>query len=400
VPIKIVAIPYHRQVATNYCGPASLQMVVEGLGQPSPQQDQLYTYAHGHGSLDPTTNWASPPDGVDWTLDSVLSGNTYNVLALSSETALTRRIVWSIFNASAPCIALVYGWTHWVTVLGYDVSQDPVSATDSSYTIRALDLHDPWRTVEEGNPPPPPPPRHVTFSEWKRTYLKPVPNGYWVSKVLAVGAFGGPARRKRLADTDERMDTDAIVVSSGLPVIIAPDFAKTRALWGLEAYGLTTREDWKPLLFPALLPRQPLLVQRLDEDSFYYLVPLGPADLNAPATVVVRVDAYSGDYLETNALAKGTQEFQSWGTMAANLETETATRRHIEGRRFTLPEGRGRVLARPETVGVNPSFVWRPCLESLSPSMPFRVITIADRLYYLRLDGELFESLHDAGPGM
>ena len=142
MPVKVLAVPYHRQVTANYCGPASLQMVVEGLGRPSPQQDDLYTSAHGHGSLDPTTNWASPPDGVDWTLDSVLGANTYDVLS-PSETTLTRRIVWSIFNASAPCIALVYGWTHWITVVGYDVDQDPVSETDTSYTIRALDLHDP-----------------------------------------------------------------------------------------------------------------------------------------------------------------------------------------------------------------------------------------------------------------
>jgi hypothetical protein len=43
--------------------------------------------------------------------------------------------------------------------------------------------------------------------------------------------------------------------------------------------------------------------------------------------------------------------------------------------------------------------VWRPCQESLSPILPFRLITIGDRTYYQRLDGVLFDSLHDPTPG-
>ena len=58
------------------------------------------------------------------------------------------------------------------------------------------------------------------------------------------------------------------------------------------------------------------------------------------------------------------------GGPAANLQTETATRRQIVGRRFKLPEGRGRLLARAEGVGVNPSFVWRPCLSRCPPACP------------------------------
>ena len=74
----------------------------------------------------------------------------------------------------------------------------------------------------------------MTFSAWKATDPEPVPNGHWVSKVLAVGAFGS-GRRKRKVETGDQMDTGAIAVSVGQPAIISPEAAMERALAGLEA---------------------------------------------------------------------------------------------------------------------------------------------------------------------
>jgi hypothetical protein len=395
MPVKTLSIPYHSQLDLVYCGPACIQMVVEGSGAVSPGQDVLYTKAHTHGGLDPVGNWASPPDGVDWTLDGVLAANTFNVLTLSSEATLTRRIVWSIFNNSSPCIALVYGWAHWLTVVGYDITADPTKKTDTTYTINALDLQDPWRTEAEGPAPPPPPPRHVTFQEWKRTYLEPVPHGYWKGKVLAIGNFGPTPRSAAMTD-----DPGDIVVPAFPAPIIPPSTAKARAMGGLEQWGLLTRDDWKRVWAGgAIDPGEPLLVQRLDDQSFYYLVPIGSP--KGTVRAVVRVDAFSGEYLETSAVsAADTHDSRSWGTRAADLGTEAATRAKVAGQRIPLPDLGGRLLPPPEGVGVHPSFVWRPCRESLSPIMPFRLITIGDRLFYLRLDDVLFDSLHDATPGM
>jgi hypothetical protein len=132
---------------------------------------------------------------LEWTLENrtPLQASQVEVEALVEELTLTRRLVWSLHQHSVPPIALVYGWDHWVVVVGYDISRDPNGPSDDDYEIRALEIHDPWRLVEEGDAPPPPPPKHVTFEEWLRTYLKPVPRGHWEGKTVAVGVFA-PAR--------------------------------------------------------------------------------------------------------------------------------------------------------------------------------------------------------------
>jgi hypothetical protein len=182
-------VPYHRQEGEDYCGAACLRMVIEALGLTSASQPALFSDAHGHGTQDPTEWWASPPDGVEWTLQNRTGQAGAAVVSLKSETPLTRRLVWSLFRHSVPPIALVYGWTHWVVVVNYDISRDPDGPSDTGYHVRALEIHNPWRTLEEGNPPPPPPPNHVTMKEWQHTYLKPVPSGHWKGKVVGVGVF-------------------------------------------------------------------------------------------------------------------------------------------------------------------------------------------------------------------
>jgi hypothetical protein len=258
-------------------------------------------------------------------------------------------------------------------------------------------LQDPWRTASEGAAPPPPPPRHVTFAEWKRTYLEPVPHGYWKGKVVAVGNFGSTPRSAAMMD-----DPADIVVPAFPAPIISPATAQARAMAGLEQWGLVTRDDWRRALpVGRIAPREPFLVQRLDDQSFYYLVPIGSPDPKGGVGAVVRVDAFTGEYLETSAVsAADTHNSRSWGTRAADLGSEAATRAKIAEQRVPLPGLGGHLIAPPEGVGVHPSFVWRPCRESLSPIMPFRLITIGDRVFYLRLDDVLFDALHDATPGM
>lgn len=184
-------VPYHRQEDEAYCGPACLQMIIEAFGQSSRAQAALYRDAHNHGDQDPKNWWASPPDGLEWALQNRAGaqGEPVEVVSLRTELPLTRRLVWSLFGHSVPPIALVYGWDHWVVVVDYQASRDPEGPSDTGYEVTALEIHDPWRTAEEGDPPPPPPPRHVTIQEWRRTYLKPVPKGHWQDNVVAVGVF-------------------------------------------------------------------------------------------------------------------------------------------------------------------------------------------------------------------
>jgi hypothetical protein len=391
MPTKILPVPYHRQEDTNYCGAACLQMVIEALGLGLHDQDDLYRGAHYHGRPDKGTNWFSPPDGLEWMLDTVKGrSSNVDVCSLTREPALTRQLVWSLFNDSAAPISLVYGHSHWVVVVGYDIDRDPTGPTDTGYVIRALEIHDPWRTEIEASPPPPPPPRHVAYREWLRTYLKPVPTGRWTGHVVAVGDFGATDR----TDVDE---PSPIALGFGPKTLLSPDAAQAAALEGLVENGLFEREHWNALLPAPNQAQKPLLVQRPDvDDDFYYLVPFGQGD--RPAGAVVRVDAFSGEYLEASAFPVSGGG-RPWGAMVGDWQNEDTARRQIAARKFDLPDRRGRVAVRPEGIGVHPPFIWKPCLESLSPYYPFRLLTIGETLRYIRLDGAEFDALHDAGPG-
>lgn len=183
-------VPYHRQQGEDFCGAACLQMVIEALGLSSSGQSALFKDAHGHGTQDPkSVGWASPPDGLGWALEHRAKRATADVLSPKAEATLTRGLVWSLFRHSCPPIALIYGFAHWVVVVNYDISRNPKGPSDGGYVVKALDIHDPWRRLKEGNPPPPPPPRHVTMKAWESTYLKPVPTGHWKDSVVAVGVF-------------------------------------------------------------------------------------------------------------------------------------------------------------------------------------------------------------------
>ena len=67
--------------------------------------------------------------------------------------------------------------------------------------------------------------------------------------------------------------------------------------------------------------------------------------------------------------------------------------KRIENERFELPLWQGRVRARREAICIHPTFVWRPCLESLSPFYPIRMVTVGDHRLYIRVDGPVFTSL-------
>ena len=212
--------------------------------------------------------------------------------------------------------------------------------------------------------------------------------------LLAIWVF---RLRRRLpeAEPGDRASDRAGDREFGPSSVISPAEAQAGAQRGIEAYGLLSRSDWQRVLSPPARALQPILVLRLDAtelaDAYYYLVPFGPSDEAVGA--VVRVDGVSGEYLEANAFAP-TGSTRSWGSMIADWRSEGATRRRIASR----TRYRGTFAADPHGIGIHPSLVWRPCVESRSPYYPFRLVSIGDERRYVRIDGEEFESLTDIGP--
>jgi hypothetical protein len=62
------------------------------------------------------------------------------------------------------------------------------------------------------------------------------------------------------------------------------------------------------------------------------------------------------------------------------------------GARLDLGQS-GFLKVRPEAVFVYPTLVWEPCLESLSPYYPFRMVILGAFRLFVRVDGRVYTHL-------
>ncbi len=393
-----LSVVYHQQDTDYYCGAACAQMVLSEIGAGLLNQDDLYTDNHNHSTAE--SGWYSGPDGVTWTLNNrrPASFNNYFVLfALANEDSISRKIVWTIHHYKVAPIAMVYGSAHWIVIRGYNASAAPASAADTSYTIDAFEVNNPWPPVPSPAPPPPHSSsdgcgsggtrgvadQHITYSTWQTDYMTGVPGGYWGGKFLAVcDPEPPPDRPGKQRRPDERLSGDRI---------ITPEQAARFAVAGLEKYGLFQKLLWKDVLLKAK-PGMPYLVQRLDHpDRYYYVVPMQQSEKKVP--VLASVDARFGDYRQAVAVP------ERHSALLPNLDPKAMLKK-IVGRRFELEDRLGRLLVRKEALCVYPTLVWKPCRESLSPFWPFHLVTVGNYQLYIRIDGMVFTKLHDAERGI
>lgn len=376
---------YHQQDTDYYCGAACAQMVLEECGAGHLDQDDLYSDNHSHGTAE--SGWYTAPDGLAWTLNNRQSGRYFVLDALATEDAISRMIVWTVHHYRIAPVALVFGWAHWIVVRGYTTSAEPESSLDTTYTISSFDLNNPWPPTPATAAEPPHSTgdgcgsggergladEHVTYATWQDDYMTGVPAGHWAGRFVAVCDPDPPARPgpREVERPDRPFD--------GTRILDAEE-AGRQARRGLSAHGLDGRERWARSL-DAGSPGKPLLVQRLDRlDHFYYVVPFSGGDDD----VAVAVDARFGDYRQA-ALAPA-------GSAVTALDDD-AVLRAVTERRLDLPDRAGRLLVRPELACVAPTYVWRPCRESLSPFFPFRLVNVGRHRLYVRTDGAVFTRL-------
>jgi hypothetical protein len=163
-----------------------------------------------------------------------------------------------------------------------------------------------------------------------------------------------------------------------------------RAQESLKVYGLAEREQYHRVLSVAQFG-EPVLVQRLDlPDTFYYIVPVGKS---GSIPLAIAIDAKTGLYMQS--------------AIHSNLEGNLFTlkpreevAKSIMGSTVELPNWAGRIPVRQGSVCVFPTYVWKPCRESLSPFFPFHMFTIGSQHIYVRSDGAIFTALHDTDPGI
>jgi len=387
---ELLSVDYHQQDTNYYCGAACAQMVLESIGAGILDQVPLYSDNHSHSTIE--SGWASGPDGLTWTMNNrkPASFANYFVLdALGSEDLISRKLIWTIHHYQVAPIALVFGSAHWIVIHGYDASASPANWADTSYAIVSFDVNNPWPPTPTPSPPPPHTAsdvcgsggirgvanENISYATWQSTYMTGASGGHWSGQFVAVcDPEPPPTEHGQRERARERQYRDELLAS---------DAAIEFAFQGLKQYGLTERESWAPALRGAS-PAKPVLVERLDRPgTYYYIVPMGPGD--GTLSVAVSVDATYGDYHQAVALPQAGPNF---------LTSLARTPRTLLGRAIDLPDLAGQLVLRKGLYCEYPVLVWRPCLESLSPFYPFRMISVGDHHVYIRSDGAVFTQLH------
>ncbi len=391
-------VAYHQQDTDYYCGAACAQMVLDSIGAGLLDQVGLYADNHSHSTIEP--GWATGPDGLTWTLNNrkpASFGNYFVLDALNSEDQISRCLVWTIHHYKVAPVALVFGWAHWIVVHGYDATAAPSKFADTSYSITAFDVNNPWPPTPTPAPPPPHSGgdpcgsggargianEHISYATWQSTYMTGVPGGHWMGKFVAVCDPDPPP------DTHgDRLPNRDRPARQGL---LTAQEAASRAQEGLDEYGLYEREDWARVL-EGTRAAEPVLVERLDRPhDYYYVVPMEHERRRVSAAVAV--DARFGDYQQAVALPEA-------GPNHLAALAPDAVLKLVTGKTFGLPDRRGEILVRDKLFCMYPVLVWKPCRESLSPLYPFRMLTVGAHRLYVRSDGRVFTELHDQDRGI
>jgi len=326
-------------------------------------------------------------------------GGWFVLYALDTEDAASRKMVWTIHHYKVAPIVLVFKGDHWIVVRGFDASAAPTSSADTSYTITAFEVNNPWPPVPSSSVPPPPHSgadncgtggnrgvanEHIAYSTWQSMYLTGNKYGtLWNGKNVAVCDPDPPAERPGKIEPPPKR--------AGGERLLPPDAALEYARVGLQLYGLDQKAAWKHV-WRGTEPGRPVLVHRLDQiGSYYYIVPF--VSRKETVAAAVAVDARFGDYRQTIALPKGGSSILMALDQQQILELTL-------GRKLDLEDRLGRITVHREAFCLYPAMVWRPCLESLSPFYPFHMITVGDHRIYVRVDGRVFTKLHTDIPGI
>jgi len=385
-------LEYHQQDTNFYCGAACALMVLHHLGAGHLSEVDLYNDNHSHSVIE--ANWASGPDGLEWTMNNRNpSTQQFDLIEMGSEDEVSREIAWSIHNAGVAPIALVYGFQHWITVIGFDASQAPQSNTDAGFSITAFHIHNPW-------PPTPPDPvtgalaphttgdscgsggnfgianEHISYNTWQNDYMTGVPAGHWLGKFLAVCAptatvaGSGKHQKNMKRKVSPRPST---LISKEKAAELAMSFSSVQLRGAAGARSVP----------PVDTKEEPALIRRLDrENEYYYLVPVGVR--GGGVSSIISLDGHTGDYKQSIETGNRGSEFSF-----KPFSTETI------GEAITSLRGNDKELIKKSRsmLEVEQELVWKPCLESFSPYWPFQKVSLGDTTIYIRVDGQIFYEL-------
>jgi hypothetical protein len=390
-------VTYHQQdlkKEDSYCGAAAAQMVLHTIGAGHFDQDDLFKTSHITGDSIP---WHSAPDGLCSTIETHKPSGfpvTFTMWPTASIDAMSRKVCWSIFNYKLPAIVLLNG-SHWVVVTGYEASDDPEDSDDTSYEISRFYVHNP-EPATSGDPPP-----HtnididdmddhcrdrgtvdeeIEYFDWKR--MNHCMAGNWRNSYIVICDPDSPAETQDDAreDLGDVIDELADIRSRANGELIS---RANRGLTDAELLLPSLPED-----DPHELPGERFLIERVDFDphEYYYIVPVW--DPAGGISLLVNVSAHEKGRANGSVAASGpTSRFARALSREAIISTFAGKKIVVSG-----------TTVEPKEEELHRYLVWQPCLESLSPYLPFYRFDIGgedgETKLYVRIDGEPFLELH------
>jgi hypothetical protein len=357
--------PFHLQDDPDDCGPAVCMMVLATLNIPYSELDQcglfekIQTYNHSA----PNSGWLSDPYGIEGVLNE-FTPSTWKGYLQPDILEATRDIIYAIRQHAQPPVVLTLGGGHWEVIEAVATDIDP---TLGDFHVDIMWIHNPSldgrQPVNPHGPSdacgkPPYAPDKKSWYEWENEVFLADSDDVW----------GGVSRFVSICDPDNRDGFGHVVrplvsvaddVDNGDAIRLAQEY--------FDKFGVGPYPEAQKYVAGAGAV-DALRVTRLfreGREGFYYLVPFEKG----------------GEVVTTIKLDRGGR-FRS-------LRVHQGEFSPIEDfiRRFVSRADRTKRMG----------FVWRPCLESRSPHMPFYADVHGGRL--VRLDSRDFATFTDLGKG-
>lgn len=281
-------IPNYCQEETNWCGAAVGQMIMEGYpGNEHPHtQTQVWNNikSHMNPKNDPYVNWATCPDGLRNSLMDIGAepGAYWNLVAKPDKQDLMYDIAYWMTRRRYPTATLIWGFQHWVTIVGITTNVNPVN--NSTVNLESIRIFNPWNppctTASAGGVDV-----FMTGTNWYSNYWTPdsITASKWHGNYIAIIE---PPMNGGRADASEELENGKVISAKE---------AQYSALMWFEKFSLNKKYPYSVLRENK--PLKPLLVNK--EYKGYYIVPFGyNQDSEEFSVAAVLINAYSGEFQE------------------------------------------------------------------------------------------------------
>jgi len=347
--------PSFAQATPDLGGAACAQMLI---GKSDLDQAALARESHRLGSEEP--GWKMAPDALAKLLTAQAERSFAFHPDITADQAM-RRCAWSILQDRVAPAVLIWKCRHWALVTGFEAERVPTTIDDENWGLRGFYIRNPYGPLDH----------HVDVRSWIAQYQTGVLHGLWRTRrvVVCTGAAAGATPEPTREPEPPFMRRD----------LLDPARVPAAAIAAIQGDRFARHPRWREAARDAV-PGEPMLVTRLNFPADHHFIV--PMLRDGHPSLLLTIDAYDGHYRESTPVDP--DHPASLTAARAQLDAMLA-----EGA-VTLEESREPVPLWPWTTAVFPTLTWRPCLESLSPYLPFLQVNTGNRQLHIRLDGKVF----------